>query len=395
MRKTVKQFLYIIGIVLVGNAVYAQNKNLEKVITVSANNKPVKQVLREIEKEVGITFSYKHNLFDPDKTVTIDYSNKTLGEILKVIFEGNNIKFFEVDNQVVMYKPATNKIIEKKKTDTLFLKNTITKHDTIHTIQNDTVYILKTDTLIITKVDTIVQKFYDTIVKTVYEEKLKANTKKSQSTIELFLKTAFYNNNLGLPQNFDPQYDIKVQTSTKMSRYWSFGVMATKSFNNSVASLGVGLKYRLDNNEFVYKQAIKDPIDTTQIVDSTNVFEKQINKYQYLTIPIHHSWQTELSEKTELGVGIGLWINFLLSAEGIGNKNREEYSIIDVNDLALKKMGVDLMINGLFTYSISSRWKVLFKPLFEIQVTSDYRNNYTLFKNRVSFGSILGIQLTM
>ena len=391
---TLKQLLCIIGILVLGNYVSAQSKNLEKVVKVSANNKRVVRVLKDIELEAGITFSYKQDLFDPDKTVTINVWDKTLEEILKILFENNNVEFFEVGNQIVIYKTATDRIIEKKKTDTLIFKETITKSDTVRTVLKDTVYI--TDTLIITKVDTIIQQLHDTIVKTVYEKEQKPTSKKYQNTIEVFFKTAFYNNKLKLPSGLvDIPTNIKIQTSTKMSFDWSLGITGTKSFTNSSISIGVGIKNRLDNNEFFYKKGTPHPDDTIDIIDSAYIYEQQINKFQYLTIPVCLSWQTQLFEKTSVGFGMGIWINYLLNAEGISNKNRGEYATVDINDLPQKKIGADLMVYGSLTYSISSKWSLWLSPLFEVQLIPDFDNNIIFFKNRVSFGSMIGMRFNL
>lgn len=395
MIKTPKKSVCIFLFLILGYIVSAQSRNLEKVVQISVINQPVINVLKKIEQEIGITFSYRLELIDADKKVTIDSSDKTLEEILNILFEISNIKFFEVGNQIVIYKTATNRVIEKRISDTVIFKETVEMRDTIHTVLKDTIYITNTDTLIITKVDTVFQHLYDTIFKTVYEREIKTTVKKPRNTIEVFFKTAFYNNNHELPSDIEPQYDVKIQTSTKMSYYWSMGITTTKNFFNSSLSFGIGIKNRIDNNEFFYKKAIHHPDDSTIIVDSVYVFEKQLNKFRYLTIPIYNTWESQLSEKTAIGFGTGIWVNYLLSAEGICNKISEEYTLIDINDLPQKKLGVDLMIFGLITYSFAEKWSIWFSPIFEVQVTPDYGNNFIFYKNRTSFGVMLGARLNL
>ena len=390
-----KQILCIVGILILGSEISAQSKNLEKIVKVSANNIDVIQVLKDIEQEAGITFSYRQDLFDPDKAISLNVMDKTLEEILRIIFENSNVEFFEVGNQIVIYKTVTERIIEKKKTDTLFFKETVTKHDTIHAVRKDTVYITIRDTLIITKVDTITRQLHDTIIKTIYKKGYKQAPERSVNVINIFFKTAFYNNKLKLPPDLEPQYNEKIQTSTKISYDWSLGIAGTRNFTNSSLSVGIGIKNRFDQNAFFYKKDIRDPEDSTDIIDSVNIYEQQTNKFQYLTIPLFFSLQTQLLEKTSIGFGMGIWINYLIYTEGISNISPGEYATVDINDVPIKKIGADLMVYGSVTYSISSKWSIWMTPLFEVQLIPDFENSIIFFRNRLCFGSMLGVRYNM
>ena len=72
--------------------------------------------------------------------------------------------------------------------------------------------------------------------------------------------------------------------------------------------------------------------------------------------------------------------------------NRESYEIVDINELPQRKMGFNLILNAVYEYKLSEIWSITFRPVFEVQLTSDYNSSYILFKNRLNYGGVLGLQ---
>ncbi|MEY4541724.1 MAG: hypothetical protein RLZZ306_3481, partial [Bacteroidota bacterium] len=66
---------------------------LNEQISISIKNKNIKTVLREIEKKLEVSFSYKKDVLEPDELLSVEFNNESLNGILKKLLVSRNISF--------------------------------------------------------------------------------------------------------------------------------------------------------------------------------------------------------------------------------------------------------------------------------------------------------------
>lgn len=84
-----------------GIAAYAQ----ESRITIKQSNTPLSRVLNEIESKSGYSFLVRSSDFDLNQVVSIHAENKTIGEILSMLFRDKDVKYEINDKSISIYKP--------------------------------------------------------------------------------------------------------------------------------------------------------------------------------------------------------------------------------------------------------------------------------------------------
>ncbi|GHT14316.1 SusC/RagA family TonB-linked outer membrane protein [Bacteroidia bacterium] len=79
--------------------------NVFSQISVDVKNKPVKEILKEIERSSSFSFFYSEDLKDLDKTASIQVSNASLDETLSLLLKGTNIAFKKQNDDIVLLIP--------------------------------------------------------------------------------------------------------------------------------------------------------------------------------------------------------------------------------------------------------------------------------------------------
>lgn len=107
-------FLQMIMAVVCTALVHAHTSNgqelLEKKVSVKANDQTIKSILRKLEREAGVTFSYRAQLLSPLETTSIDVKNEPLGVVLRKLF--NSILAFEVfETQIILHAAPSNPVV--------------------------------------------------------------------------------------------------------------------------------------------------------------------------------------------------------------------------------------------------------------------------------------------
>jgi TonB-linked outer membrane protein, SusC/RagA family len=77
-------------------------------ITIKAKNKPLKEVLREIEKQSDITFVYSSSTINVNQMVTLSCTNEQINSVLDKLSTSANISY-TIDSKKVMLAPAKGK----------------------------------------------------------------------------------------------------------------------------------------------------------------------------------------------------------------------------------------------------------------------------------------------
>lgn len=91
---------------LTGNFIYAQTSNsiLEKRIDLDVKDYKIEEILKQIEYKINFTIGYSGSIIDTTKTVSISVKNKTVKEILDILFDTDNIEYKEIKNQILIFK---------------------------------------------------------------------------------------------------------------------------------------------------------------------------------------------------------------------------------------------------------------------------------------------------
>ncbi len=105
MLKPLRFLSLIIILISLANFVCAQDI-LQRKVTVQANNKPVAEVLKMIERQGRFYFSYNNNILRSDSLVTIFANNKQVSHVLENIF-GSQFQYAESNDHLIIL-PATS-----------------------------------------------------------------------------------------------------------------------------------------------------------------------------------------------------------------------------------------------------------------------------------------------
>lgn len=85
--------------------------DLNAQISLSVKNKPIREVIQQIEKSTNYSFFFNNNLPDLDKKISISVSNETAKSTLDKIFGGTGISYtIKDDNQIVLILKGSNPV---------------------------------------------------------------------------------------------------------------------------------------------------------------------------------------------------------------------------------------------------------------------------------------------
>ena len=103
-------FLFLVVMFMSG--LHAQEQ-LSKMVSVQAENEPLKEVLHQITNQTGLNFSYNSRRINPGQPVSISVQNKSLEEVLEMLAGLIGAEFKLVRNQIIL-KPKKPEPAEKK-----------------------------------------------------------------------------------------------------------------------------------------------------------------------------------------------------------------------------------------------------------------------------------------
>lgn len=89
------------------------NSALDKKISIEARNETIVSVLEKISSQTQIYFSYDASLIEADKRIDASLTDKTIREILDILFESKFI-YRILDNQLIITKPENYTVIKKE-----------------------------------------------------------------------------------------------------------------------------------------------------------------------------------------------------------------------------------------------------------------------------------------
>lgn len=90
-------------------------------ISLRINNQPMEVVLEEIEKQTDYSFIYDHRNVNAQKVVTVSADNKDIFDVLNQLFAGTDIEYKLINNKIILsndFEPSAPVTQQQKKTVT-------------------------------------------------------------------------------------------------------------------------------------------------------------------------------------------------------------------------------------------------------------------------------------
>lgn len=366
---------------------HAQNQG----ITYSATNKPLIEILQDLEKISPYRFSYNSDIIGAEKTKTVQFTNASLESCMTKIL-GAGFSFAIVGNQVVITEkkrtPTTPKSTPKQQPPVI-KEQLITVYDTVQVTDHVTIY------------DTIYEKtnvierivHIDTI--SLYEKNYLHSTNKcnifSINNGFSFNSIKFYNSDertIGLQNKYKNLLGLETQINFTHKHnnvllqsglnFYDFKI--ENSFSSTITGIDPNATYKDTVWYWKYRELLTyykfnesgdsvavtalDSTYTYSVFDHSKKVEKQVEKaslisWQYISIPFAIGWNFNLSDEFAIQPMLAINAMFLVHSTGeIVNKSNVVISSLDI----LRRVTYSAAIDCNFVYSIAQQYSISVKP---------------------------------
>lgn len=112
-------FLFYSMGILHATGSYAQTA----VVSIEVRNQTVAEVLKEIENQSNFGFFYNNKHIDLDRRVTVSANNSPISKILSEVFDGTNVKYSVLDKKIIL-STGVQQIMQQSK-ESIKLKGTV------------------------------------------------------------------------------------------------------------------------------------------------------------------------------------------------------------------------------------------------------------------------------
>lgn len=82
---------------------YGITVDQNRLISVSAKNVTLNELIMKLEKETGYDFLYNNKIIDGNTKVSVDMKDKTVEEVLNTALKNVSIEYQIVDNQIILH----------------------------------------------------------------------------------------------------------------------------------------------------------------------------------------------------------------------------------------------------------------------------------------------------
>jgi|GEM_PF-6626535 len=268
-------------------------QNLQKKISLDTKDVSLPELIKYIENEYSIDFSYNPNLLPQEKNISILATDLPLSLILDGIVKGHSISYKEINGQIVLSRKKQTQNQQGKKRPATKQIEYKTIYDTIVEYQYDTITSVNFDTIIV--VDSI--QHFDTIIV--------VDTIQYFDTLHVFdhmsSKTKYYCQtyySFPLYTNLTGNRHIKDYSS----QITSFGIALGRNFN--WGNIDIGGRFTFFSDRYSLDQTAI--VLSTKTTETETSFVPETRKRQYYSIPIGTAdtiWrsvdETVFSEKTD------------------------------------------------------------------------------------------------
>lgn len=97
-------YRYALVFLLVHGTVFAQEKLLDRNISIVYKDQTLKSILSDLSKRFGISISYSSNQIPLAKKISVDVKDVSLAQALEIILEDTDVIYLELGNQIVLKK---------------------------------------------------------------------------------------------------------------------------------------------------------------------------------------------------------------------------------------------------------------------------------------------------
>lgn len=94
----------------------------EKRVTINQKNQPLNAILDQLSWQAGVYFSYNASLQNSNEKFNIEANDKSLFTVLNQLFNPNEFKFTELENQVIISGITDNEKLKKVSADSIPVK---------------------------------------------------------------------------------------------------------------------------------------------------------------------------------------------------------------------------------------------------------------------------------
>jgi len=424
----------ILFILLQGHTAVAQSQPyLDKKVSFTFSDMSLANVLRSIGNKTGVKFSYNPDILQPGKRINMRFNNTPLRDVLKQLLNDPGISYREIGNQIVLYRgdpsqfplEPNQQLVQGKPVIVIPAKKI-----------PDTIYVYQLDTLIINRTDTIFRSItitrYDTIrtMDTVFVEKnktpqnagknIKDNFNANSISHRKFLEdNGFY---AGLYFDLLPGGATYKSSSTALDEYaklmqnsvsgqsYSFSTGLLAGYDYHFFGIRSGLGYSRMGEKFAYSFSVESggfyKTDTVEqyytlsgsdtswfyVTDSTWIpkdSEKysysKANSYNYIDIPV--SVKLRFLRKTgfEIYALGGVNANFLISVDALHINPDNEKDVISLSESDLKKVLFSWHTGIGASLKINHRSGLFAEACYRSQTGSQYRDDFPVDKRYGNF----------
>lgn len=103
-------FSFLLVFQLYAGTLHSQTTNL----SLSLKNKTVEQAIDLIEKESDYSFLFTDGTVDIDRIISLNVANKSINDILSILFKNTDIDYKVVDKQIILSHKAVAKLVQQK-----------------------------------------------------------------------------------------------------------------------------------------------------------------------------------------------------------------------------------------------------------------------------------------
>jgi len=112
---------------------YGITVDQNRLISVSAKNVTLNELILKLEKETGYDFLYNNKIIDGNTKVSVDMKDKTVEEVLNTALKNASIEYQIVDNQIILHPKGMKESIPVKQSQTkngkITIKGTVSEFD--------------------------------------------------------------------------------------------------------------------------------------------------------------------------------------------------------------------------------------------------------------------------
>lgn len=422
-------FIFLCLNVILSTNAQIQDDGLKHKMDINLHEKPIGDILKYIEKNTPLIFSYKTDLLNDISLISITLHQATVEKVLEKTFEKTGISYTFYNNYVILFKNVSPQ--EATRVDTVRITEKIMKTDTLVTFLRDTVYVEKEKIEYRVKIDTIYQ--VDTIYRTEKVQNQVETDKKSYLPFfDVYVSGGIfsYKDEL-LDSRYQDNFD-RIQDSEKPLSRYSIGMNSGFYKNNWKIGSGLGISVVQQTANYNFTSITPDSstitayaveefvdivksdsifvyvpgrdttwyydydtlktynIDITYKQDTSNYDYQGKNQFIYLTIPIKIGYEFPISNKLDVLTEASLLIDFLMSAKGYSLSQSKYAELIPLSDIPISPICALAKLGGGLSYQLNNKQSVYGSFSYSWMINSMYSATFPVRRKRNTVEFSLG-----